>query len=62
MAGDAVMEQTPSVDETLAGLVGQKAPEPDVAIGADRLFAIRERQDLLTQTAVLGEGLLVHLL
>lgn len=31
-------------------------------IGANSLLAIRERQDLLTQTAVLGEGLLIHLL
>lgn len=33
-----------------------------MAVGADRLLAIREWQDLFTQTAVLGEGLLVHLL
>lgn len=37
-------------------------PEPNVAIGADGLLAICERQDLLTQTTVLREGLLVHLL
>lgn len=33
-----------------------------MAVGADGLLAICEGQDLLTQTAVLGEGLLVHLL
>lgn len=37
-------------------------PEPNVAIGADGLLAVGEGQDLLTQTAVLGEGLFVHLL
>lgn len=37
-------------------------PEPNVAIGADGLLAICEGQDLLTQTTVLREGLLVHLL
>lgn len=31
-------------------------------IGTNCLLAIREWQDLLTQTAVLGEGLLIHLL
>lgn len=43
-----------------AGLNG--LPEPNVAIGADGLFAICERQDLFTQTTVLGESLFVHLL
>lgn len=41
---------------------GQRLPQPDVAVGADGLLAVCERQDLLAQAAVLREGLLVHLL
>lgn len=33
-----------------------------MAIGADSLLAVGEGQDLLAQTAVLREGLFVHLL
>lgn len=33
-----------------------------MAIGAHSLLAVREGQDLLAQTAVLREGLFVHLL
>lgn len=37
-------------------------PEPNVAIGTDCLFAICEWQNLFTQTTVLRESLLIHLL
>lgn len=47
---------------TKQGLAYNGLPEPDVAIGADCLLAIREWQDLFTQTTVLREGLFVHLL
>lgn len=47
---------------TKQGLAYNGLPEPDVAIGADCLFAICEWQDLFTQTTVLREGLFVHLL
>lgn len=45
-----------------AGSAAEGLPEPDVAVGTDGLLAIREGQDLFTQTTVLGESLLVHLL
>lgn len=45
------------MDDSSPGL-----PEPDMAIGADGLFAVGEGQDLLAQTAVLRECLFIHLL
>lgn len=43
-------------------LLKTQLPEPNMSIGADGLFAVREGQDFFTQAAVLWKSLFVHFL